>query len=163
MAETVSVTNLMSIQTRETLDADAYPALTNRVNTHKGEVSETLNGSSTPKATKSYNEKLTGTGGTVTIDLTDFPTFSDPGGVDGTGLKLQLMQIQSLDSDGVFVIDEGASNGYQINNGNPIQVDGSGSAQFSYQDKLDDVAVADATLDWTGTTDKEFLLTLILG
>jgi hypothetical protein len=136
-------------------------ASTSKIDYSQFEVSGRLNATSTPPATKVYYGTITATGSsTGTLDLT---SLTGPLGstITALGLKLQMIRLTSLAaSAGDFELGPGASNGYPL----PTYAIKPGESVMQlFNDRLDDVASGDKTLDWNCDDACQIQVTFIFG
>lgn len=111
---------------------------------------EVLNGSSTPPVTLSAESRVTLTAGAATLDLTAIDQGNAPT-VDLTGLKVQTITFKAADANTDRVdISVGATNGYEWGGiaASLMSLGPGESLTAHFNETLDDVAVADAEIDF---------------
>ncbi len=121
--------------------------------------SKTLNADSTPPATKKYANEITST---ATLDLT---ALADPeiGTVDGTGLKVQAIQVNNLSTTNTVTIADGGANPYQLFAGQSLVVPAGACMQMFFNDKLADIAVAVKNILFTATAGQKYQVVIVMG
>ncbi len=120
---------------------------------------------STGPITDVYADTIALIAGAHTLDLTAIPQ-SGGGTLDATGLKVQAIRFENLSTNtNLMTIDDGASNGYNILGAalGHVTIHPGAIFQMYFHDKLDNIAAADAEIDFGGTGTESFNLTILVG
>ena len=128
-------------------------------------LSATLSPTSTVPATKVFKDQVSLSGNAATLDLTALVRDNLPN-VDGTGLKVQLFVFHNKSTNAnTMTIVDGATNGYDIfgSAAGSVTVPIGGTVMFFGNDKLDDIASADKTIDVSGTGSQTFEVHIVMG
>lgn len=142
----------LSVTANEQIDDNAPAVLSTAQVAHdQYKTSATLSSSTTPAITEVVSVLVTLSGGAATVDFTSL-TKAGGGSLDTTGLKLQAAYFEVPGSSSMTISD-GATNGYNIfgDASGQVTIPGTGSLGFYFPEGLDDVATADATIDFAGT------------
>lgn len=128
---------------------------------HSKQVSESLTPDTTLEAAGRYAKRLTGS---TNLDLT---ALADDylGTVDHTGQKVVAVGIYN-DGDGNesdVVVDDGASNAYQLNGGDAFTVPPGAWLVAYFDDELADVASDAKAIAITAGAGEDFLIVLFFG
>ena len=153
MADSSSAAYDLKLTVTETIDVGLDLA-SNKEHQHKitsPAASGTLTSSTTVPVTKTFSDTFTLSSGSSTLDLTALVRDNLPN-VDMTGLKVQLFKVACPSTNtAAVVVADGSSNGYEVYgdaNGQVTVHQGGQDLRF-VPDKLDDVAAADKTIDFT--------------
>lgn len=129
-----------------------------------GDIKGTLTSSTSVPATKAWSDTRGLTAGTDSIDLTALTRGSDLSDVDFTGLKVQLLIIQTAAANTADVVfKDGASNAYLLfgDASGQITLPAGTSAMFYLADKLADVSASVKQVD-ISSSDADAIYSMIL-
>lgn len=121
-----------------------------------------FNGSTTPPMTRGSTQLWTiGGGGTVDIDLTNFP--SSQSNIDGTGKKLQLLVVNNIAAASINVAP-GATNAYApFGSGNDVDIGAGNKMAWTYNDNLPDISSTVKNIRIIGTAGHVVEVTIVIG
>jgi hypothetical protein len=131
-----------------------------RINHAANQSTSRLNATSTPPATKPYSEELTGS---QNLDLTALVRSIGTSPINCTGLKLQFFRLVNRSTTNTVDLDDGATNAYQINNGDAYRVPAESKVQGEWKDKLADVDATHKNLAITATAGQTYHLMMVFG
>ena len=123
-----------------------------------------LNGTTTPPATKVWSDNVALVAGVKTLDLQALVNANLPN-ADFTGLKVQVffMSCPSTNTGPITVVP-GALNDYDLGGASmSVAVNPGDSIVFLFLDNAPDVAAADSELDFAGTGTETFDIIMVAG
>ena len=127
----------------------------------------TLNATSTPAATKQSYFTITMTAGAATLDLTAIPGLNVNETIDGTGLKVRLLQFYAPATNANPVTAaKGGSNGYGLTAAGTtwsIPLDPDTSAARWCNTSAPTIGSGAKTIDITGTGSQTIQVSIVLG
>ena len=165
MAAAVSAAYALALKVAETLGL-ALDHATDVDAEHDFAISGTLNGTSTPPATKAFSDEGQLSGGTKTIDLTAL-VGALAASVDFTGLKVQLVKIRADSANtSTITVKDGATNGYNLfgDASGQITLGAKDAALLFFNDSLPDVAAGAKDIDITSSdVDAKYDIIIVAG
>lgn len=134
--------------------------------THNIEMRESLNGTTTPPATKAFSDEINLATGAATIDLADLEDIAG-NALDFTGLKLQYLVFKAPNTNTSPVeVDVGATNGYNFagDSASHVVIPAGGMVVLVARDNLPDVGAAAKDIDLSSAdADAKLQVVLVAG
>lgn len=157
---TLNAAMRLTLDVLETFSADEYPlAAAPAMKINAANLSQTLNATSSPAATKMYAAELTGS---QSLDLTAL-TDRTGAALDCSGLKLQALLVKNLSTTDAVVIADGASTPYSLNATADLTVPVGGTLGAYFADQLADVAAGAKDIDITAGVGEDYQVVMLLG